>query len=164
MPLCKQPFIGGGRARVDWRLMDNPLVVSGEANAFLRGRLWGTLSTIRTSGAPQVSMVAYDWNGSDLVISCRSSAAKFVNASRRASVVLAVADGVDCCTVTGRAICHSTGPERDAATERLRLRLLDGAEWAAQMLDRDIAAGLDAVDRVTITVAADSVSLVQPLG
>ena len=109
-------------------------------------------------------MVAYDWDGTDLVISCRGSAAKFVNAARREQVVFTVSDDVDCCTVAGRAVCHRTGPERDAGTERVRQRLLDGAEWGAAMLDRDIEAGLDTVDRVTITVVPDQVRLVQPLG
>jgi len=138
--------------------------ISSIADEFLRERLWGTLVTIRASGAPQVSMVAYDWNGSDLVISCRGAAAKFVNAARREDVAFTVADDVDCCTVTGRAVCHATGPERDEATERVRQRLLDGAEWGAAMLDQDIAAGLDTVDRVTITVIPEQVRLVQPLG
>jgi len=109
-------------------------------------------------------MVAYDWDGSDLVISCRAAAAKFVNASRRRDVVFTVSDDVDCCTVTGRAVCHRTGPERDAATERVRERLRNGAEWGAEMLDRDFAAGLDEVNRVTITVVPTKVHLVQPLG
>lgn len=134
------------------------------ADEFLRERLWGMLATTRTSGAPQVSMVAYDWDGTDLVISCRAGAAKFVNASRRSDVVFTVADDVDCCTVTGTAICHATGPERDAATERVRERLRNGAEWGAVMLDADVEAGLDTVNRVTITVVPQQVHLVQPLG
>lgn len=109
-------------------------------------------------------MVAYDWDGADLVISCHGSAAKFVNASRRSDVVFTVADDVDCCTVTGAATCHTTGIDRDAATERVRARLRNGAEWGAVMLDRDIEAGLDSVNRVTITVTPTNVNLVQPLG
>ena len=138
--------------------------ISPEADEYLRERLWGLLATSRTSGAPQVSMVAYDWNGEDLVISCRRSAAKFVNASRRADVVFSVADDVDCCTVTGRAVCHATGPERDAATERVRARLRGDADWGAAMLDDDFETGLDAVGRVSITVVPTRVHLIQPLG
>ena len=138
--------------------------ISSAADEFLRERLWGVLVTTRSSGAPQASMVAYDWNGADLVISCRGSAAKFINASRRDQVVFTVSDDVDFASVSGRAVCHATGAERDAATERVRLRLLDGAEWGAAILDQDIAAGLDSVGRVTITVVPEDVRLVQPLG
>ncbi len=138
--------------------------LSPAADAFLRDHLWGVLSTIRSSGAPQVSMVAYDWNGDDLVISCRGSAAKAVNASRRPAVAFSVSEGVDCATVTGRAVVHQTGPERDALTERVRARLAAGAPWAAEILDREIETGLDAAGRVTITVTPERVRLVQPLG
>lgn len=141
-----------------------PMEITTAADKFLRDRVWGMLATTRNSGAPQVSMVAYDWDGTDLVISCRGSAAKFVNASRRADVVFTVADDVDCCTVTGKAVCHGTGAERDAATERVRGRLRNGAEWGAVMLDADFEAGLDSVNRVTITVVPDRVQLLQPLG
>ena len=130
----------------------------------IRDSLWGVLTTIRSSGAPQVSMVAYDWNGTDVVISCRSSAAKFVNASKRDQVAFSVADDVDCATVTGRAVVHSTGTARDQLTDRVRQRLLDGAPWAAEILDKEIATGLDEAKRGIITVVPDKVRLVQPLG
>ena len=134
------------------------------ADQFLRSHLWGVLVTIRDSGRPQQSMVAYDWNGTDLVISCRSTAAKFVNASKRTAVAFSVSDDVDCLTIDGVAECHDTGSGRDQATERVRQRLLDGAEWGAAILDQDIATGLDAVNRVTITIIPESIRLVQPLG
>ena len=76
----------------------------------------------------------------------------------------AVPDGVDNLTVAGRAICHNTGSQRDALTLRLRDRLADGHEWAQVILDGDIDAGLDAVDRVIIQIVPDSVQLVQPRG
>lgn len=138
--------------------------ISAAADAYLHDHLWGVLTTIRSSGAPQVSMVAYAWNGNDLVISCRSSAAKFVNASQRPHVAFSVADDVDCATVVGQAVVHRTGRERDALTARVRDRLADGAPWAAEILDREIASGLDAATRVTITVIPESVRLVQPQG
>lgn len=131
-------------------------------DAYLRAHVWGLLATGRRDGSPQLSMVAYDWNGIDLVISCRSSAAKYVNAKRHDSVVFAVPDDVDNLTVTGAAICHATGAERDALTTRLRDRLADGHEWASTMLSRDIDAGLDAVDRVIIQVVPTSIQLLQP--
>ncbi|MEM9134675.1 MAG: pyridoxamine 5'-phosphate oxidase family protein [Actinomycetota bacterium] len=138
--------------------------VAPDADAFLGDHLWGVLTTIRASGGPQVSMVAYDWDGTDLVISCRSSAAKFVNASQRPDVALSVSDEADCATVVGRAVVHRTGPERDARTDRVGARLRLDAPWAAEILDQQIAAGLDEVGRVTITVVPDDVRLVRPLG
>ena len=136
--------------------------ISAAEDAYLRSHVWGLLATGRQDGSPQLSMVAYDWNGLDLVISCRSTAAKFVNAKRREAVVFAVPDAVDNLTVTGRAICHETGPERDALTERVRDRLADDHGWASAMLTSDIAAGLDAVRRVIIQVQPTSLQLLQP--
>ena len=109
-------------------------------------------------------MVAYDWNGDDLIISCRSTAAKFINAQRHPHVVFSVPDGVDNLTVTGEATCLSTGPDRDHQTERLRDRLRQGAPWAADILDADIAQGLDAVGRAVVVIEPDSVELLRPLG
>lgn len=109
-------------------------------------------------------MVAYDWDGIDLVISCRAQTAKYVNARRNDSVVFSVPDDVDNLTVTGRAVCHGTGPKRDDLTERLRDRLADGHEWASEILDKKIAAGLDAADRVVIQIVPTAIHLVQPRG
>lgn len=145
-------------------MSDANVTITAEADTFLRDRLWGTLATTRSAGAPQVSMVAYDWNGHDVVISCRGSAAKFVNASRRPDVVFTVVDDIDCCTITGVATCQVTGVERDEATVRVRDRLRNDAEWGAAMLDSDIEAGLDSVHRVTITVVPTKVTLVRPRG
>ncbi len=133
-------------------------------DAYLRAHIWGLLATGRRNGAPQLSMVAYDWNGDDLVISCRKQMAKFANAQRNSAVVFAVPDGVDNLTVTGTAICHETGPERDAMTARLRDTLAVEHSWAADMLDGDIAASLDHVGRVIIQIKPTGVDLIQPLG
>jgi len=131
---------------------------------YLRTHVWGLLATGRRDGSPQMSMVAYDWDGVDLVISCRGSAAKYVNAGRNESVVFAVPDDLDNLTVTGRAVCHGEGAERDQLTARVRDRLADGHAWAAAILDGDIAAGLDDVDRVIIQIVPTTIHLIRPQG
>jgi len=133
-------------------------------HAYLTSHVWGLLATARGSGAPQLSMVAYDWDGSDVVISCRSGAAKYLNARRRSDVAFAVPDGLDNLTITGTAVCHDTGETRDRLTQRLRNRLADGHDWASSMLHRDIAAGLDDVNRVIIEVVPSAIDLIQPQG
>lgn len=131
---------------------------------YLREHVWGLLATGRRDGSPQMSMVAYDWDGNDVVLSCRSSSAKYLNAQREPSVVFAVPDDLDNLTISGSAHCHGSGPQRDRLTERLRDRLADDHQWASDMLDRDIAAGLDDVDRVVIQVVPSAIHLVQPHG
>jgi hypothetical protein len=138
--------------------------VTDAEHTYLRDHVWGLLATGRADGAPQMSMVAYDWDGSDLVISCRAQAAKYVNASRNSSVVFAVPDDLNNLTVMGTAICHHSGTIRDQLTERLRDRLADGYAWASTMLDADLATGLDDVGRVIIQIAPLAVSLLKPQG
>ena len=67
--------------------------VTPDHDAYLRQHLWALLATSRASGGPQVSMVAYHYDGIDAVVSCRRQAAKFANARARPDVVLTVADG-----------------------------------------------------------------------
>jgi len=148
-----------GRAR--YRLTMTP---SAEEHAYLESHVWGLLATGRSNGAPQLSMVAYDWDGTDVVISCRSRAAKFVNAERRDAVVFAVPDGVNNLTVTGTAVCHRSGSHRDLLTERLRDRLTKGHTWASDLLDNDMQSGLDEVDRVIIQIRPSIIHLIQPQG
>lgn len=131
---------------------------------YLQTHVWGLLATGRRDGSPQMSMVAYDWDGNDVVVSCRSSAAKYVNARRNESVVFAVPDDLDNLTVTGTAVCWETGAERDQMTKRLRDRLANGHLWASDMLDADIAAGLDDANRVIIQIIPTSMQLLTPQG
>ena len=138
--------------------------VSDAEHSYLRDHVWGLLATGRSDGSPQMSMVAYDWDGTDVVISCRGQAAKYVNASRIPGVVFAVPDGLDNLTITGAAMCHRTGATRDHLTRRLCDRLADGHVWASTMLETDITAGLDDAGRVIIQIIPSALSLIQPQG
>jgi len=124
-------------------------MISAEQDAFLRSHRWCLLTTTRTSGTPQVSMVAYSFDGEDLVVSCRWSSAKFVNASRRPDVVVAVADDRRFLAVAGTAECIRTDPLRRELTLRLQ-SVLDGGDH--EYLERCLRDGLDASERAVIRV------------
>ena len=111
-----------------------------------------------------MSMVAYDWDGSDIVISCRSQASKYMHASRNPAVMFAVPDDLDNLTVSGTAICHDGGALRDQLTERLRDRLADGYTWASTMLNAELETGLDDAGRVIIQITPSAVSLLKLQG
>ncbi|HEX9260724.1 MAG TPA: TIGR03618 family F420-dependent PPOX class oxidoreductase, partial [Acidimicrobiales bacterium] len=64
-----------------------------EQHAYLAEHRWALLATIRGDGSPQVSMVAYHFDGTDIVVSCRASSAKARNARRDPRAVVTVADG-----------------------------------------------------------------------
>ena len=111
---------------------------SNEQEAFLRGQRTGFLATLRARGGPQLTLIAYDFDGKDIVISTRAMRAKAKNVRRRPDVSLGVTDGRGYLTVYGKARVvddwdevfrlHKerlgrirSQPESDAAlTERLR--------------------------------------------
>jgi PPOX class probable F420-dependent enzyme len=70
---------------------------------FLKSHRLGVLATSRRSGAPQVSIIAYNFDGNDVVISTGDQSAKYKNASKRPAVSLIVTDGGKAVTVYGSA-------------------------------------------------------------
>lgn len=125
-----------------------------EQDTFLRQHLWALLATTRDDGSPQVSMVAYQYDGGDLVVSCVASAKKFVNATKRPRVVLTVADDRSYLAVYGKAEAIRSGALRDDLTRRVRDALEPGD---AAVLDRALASGLDDAGRVILRVTPDRV-------
>jgi PPOX class probable F420-dependent enzyme len=121
---------------------------------FLRDHLWALLATSRRDGAPQVSMVAYDFDGADLVVSCHRGSAKAVNARTRPAVVLTVADDRRYLAVQGMADVLVTGEERDQLTRRVQEAL--GPDDAA-ILERAFARGLDQAGRVIIRIRPERI-------
>jgi len=118
------------------------------------------LATTRADGAPQVSMLAYHWDGRDVVMSTRSSSAKWANVGRRAQVVVTVQgtsgdDDHRHLALAGRAERIDRDPRRRDLTIRLLESLLpvDRA-----VLQADVDAGLDARRRVVIRLVPERVT------
>ena len=125
-----------------------------DQDAYLRDHVWGLLATSRDGGGPQVTMVAYAFDGIDAVVSCVRRSAKFANARAHPDVVLTVPDGRRYLSVYGTADCLATGPERDELTRRVRDALEPGD---ANILDDAFARGLDEAGRVIIRVRPTNV-------
>ena len=85
------------------------------AEQYLKDHRLGVLATQRGSGMPQQSIVAYQFDGADVVVSTGSDTAKVKNIRHRPGVSIAVTDGPTCVVVSGQA------------------RLLDGAEAEAYL-------------------------------
>jgi PPOX class probable F420-dependent enzyme len=125
-----------------------------EHDAFLRAHRWALLSTTRAGGAPQVSMVAYHYDGADLVISCRRASAKFVNAVRDPRVVVAIADDRRYVAIAGTAHAVTAG----ASLVELTLRLLSSLlPTDAAVLQHDVDEGLEQVGRAVLRIAPEHV-------
>jgi PPOX class probable F420-dependent enzyme len=120
-----------------------------EQDDYLRRHRRGLLSTIRAGGAPQVSMVAYDFDGEDFVVSCRRATAKFANAARDPRVVLTVADGRRYLAVAGTADVVTAGIDLLDLTVRVHASL-EPDDAAA--LQRDIDYGLERVGRAILRI------------
>lgn len=92
---------------------------------FLKSHRLGVLATSRRSGAPQVSIIAYNYDGTDVVISTGDQSAKYKNANKRPEVSLIVTDGPKAVTVYGTASIV-----RGAEAEALRDQRLQPARPA----------------------------------
>jgi PPOX class probable F420-dependent enzyme len=132
--------------------MSEPFPASPEQSAFLSEHRWALLATTRSNGAPQVSMLAYHYDGSDIVFSIRSTTAKWANTKRQASVVVTVTDGERYLSVSGNAERIATDPLRMDLTVRLQ-NSLEPRHHA--MLQADIEAGLDSRKRVILRITPE---------
>jgi len=79
---------------------NQPTELEGE---FLISHRLGVLATGKRDGSPQVSIIAYNYDGSDIVISTGVQSAKYKNAVKRPAVSLIVTDGPKAVTVYGEA-------------------------------------------------------------
>ena len=96
-----------------------------EQKQFLQDHKQCVLATGRRDGSPQVSTVAYDFDGRDLVISAKSFTAKWQNARRQPRVALVVNDGHKQLVLYGDAEAIETDPLRIELTRRVFRRLMD---------------------------------------
>lgn len=118
-------------------------------DAFLRSHRWALLATTRADGSPQVTMVAYHFDGTDVVVSCRRSAAKFRNVRRDPRVVLTVPDDRRYLSVAGQVVLVEAGHDLLALTQRLQASL---ERRDAEMLQAEIDDGLETVGRVVLRI------------
>ena len=132
--------------------MDEP--ISPEHDAYLREHVWALLCTTRGDGSPQSSMVAYQWDGTDLIVSTRASSAKVRNLRRRPVAVAAVADDRRFLSVAGPVTIVDSGPELLALTLQLQGALQPSD---AASLQRDLDAGLEAVGRVVVVLTPERI-------
>ena len=132
---------------------DDPVLTDPE-RAFLSEHRWGLLATTRRDNSPQVTMIAYSFDGTDFAVSCRWSSAKFLNARRVPAVVLAVPDERSFLSVAGSAECITADPERHELTRRVQ-SVLEGGDHA--YIEQLITGGLDAAQRGIIRITPTSV-------
>jgi len=123
------------------------MTLDADQNAFLAAHRWALIATISPSLRPQVTMVAYYWDGHDIILSTKRTTTKWANVVHHREICITVTDGEQCLSVYGLGEAIDTDPDRARLTDRLLASLLP--EHAA-ILAADIDEGLDATDRVIV--------------
>ncbi len=106
-------------------------VLSSEQEEYLHKHKWAVLATGRKDGSPQISQIAYDYNGVDIIISTKSFTAKWNNALRQPGVALLVHDGRQQLVIYGTVNCIAEDhPERNDLTLRVFKKLTGNDKMA----------------------------------
>jgi PPOX class probable F420-dependent enzyme len=117
---------------------------------YLQGHRTGVLATQRARGAPQMTLIAYHFDGNDIAISTRAPTQKAKNLSRRPEASLAVIDGQRQLIVYGTAdIVRDAAEVLRLHQERIRRIAL------RQETDEELAERLIREDRVVLILRPD---------
>ena len=96
-----------------------------EQQAYLGNHKWAALATGRKDGTPQISQIAYHWNGEDFAVSIKSYTAKWKNALSQPKVALLIHDERRQLVVYGTAACIAEDPLRAEMTVRVHQAFFD---------------------------------------
>ncbi len=91
-----------------------------EQEQYLKERRLGVFATGRRDGSPQLTLVGYDFDGTDIVFQTGGRSVKARNATRGGSVVFLVQDGRLNLVVYGTAEVMRDGASRREAIRRVR--------------------------------------------
>ncbi len=96
------------------------MTLTPEQDTFLSEHRLGALATGRRDGSPQQTLIAYHYDGADIVIQTGGTSAKARNIARLSSVSMLVEDGGRNLVVYGAAEVLRAGAERRTAIRRAR--------------------------------------------
>ena len=80
-----------------------------EQQEYLSNHQWAVLATGRKDGSPQISQIAYHWNGEDFAVSIKSYTAKWKNALRQPRVAMLIHDDRRQLVVYGTTDLYNSG-------------------------------------------------------
>lgn len=83
-----------------------------EEEEFLKAHRFAALATSRRDGTPQVSLMAYYWDGTNILMSTTKHSAKWKNAKRQPKTALVIHDEYAQLTVYGTVDCIDRDPLR----------------------------------------------------
>ncbi|MCC6237309.1 MAG: pyridoxamine 5'-phosphate oxidase family protein [Dehalococcoidia bacterium] len=123
-----------------------------EQQQYLREHRLAALGTGRRDGSPQLTWIAYEYDGTDVVLQTGGDSVKARNIRRSNAVALLVPDGGRNLVVYGTAAILESGPERLAAIRRARAT---SQRPLAEVSDADLEAELDARGTVALRIVPD---------
>ena len=91
-----------------------------EEEEFLKAHRFATLATSRRDGTPQVSLMGYYWDGTNILMSTVNHTAKWKNAERQSNIALVIHDEFAQLTVYGTAECIDQDPQRVELTAAIQ--------------------------------------------
>jgi PPOX class probable F420-dependent enzyme len=95
-------------------------VFTEEEEEFLKDHRFSVLATGRQDGSPQVSLVAYHWDGTNILIILTKHSAKWKNAVRQSNIALVIHDEFAQLAVYGTVECIDQDPLRAELTATTR--------------------------------------------
>ena len=119
---------------------------------YLREHRLAALGTGRRDGSPQLTWIAYEYDGTDVVLQTSGASAKARNARRLTAVSLLVPDGGRNLVVYGTASILEGGPERLAAIRRVRAT---SQRPLGDISDADLEAELNERGTVAMRIVPD---------
>jgi len=127
-----------------------------EQAEFLSANHIAAFATGRKDGSPQLSHIAYDFDGRDIVMSIKSYTAKWHNALRQPQVALLVHDGRKQLVIYGTAEAISQDPGRIELTARVFRRLTETPDFA---VTDEFIAGMNEQKRTVLRITPDRASM-----
>ena len=127
-----------------------------EQDEFLRSNHIAALATGRRDGSPQLSHIAYDYDGKDIAISIKSYTAKWHNAIRQPRIALLVHEWRKQLVIYGRAEAIADDPERIELTARVFRRLGGDPDF---VVTDGFVAGMNQQERTILRITPEQASM-----
>lgn len=134
------------------RAGDDSKVFTPAMEKYLHEHVWAVLATGRKDGSPQVSMMAYEYDGTDIAMSTKTYTAKWNNILRQPKVAVLVHDGRKQLIIYGKAVPVKDDPERLELTRRVRERLRGEP---LEVDDETFAKALDEQQRIALRIVPE---------
>jgi PPOX class probable F420-dependent enzyme len=97
------------------------VTLDAKAEAFLRGKYFGKIATVRKSGSPHVTPIWYMYEDGKLIVNTTTDRVKFRNIRRDPRVCFLVDDGYPFIMIEGKArIATERDPMKDIETLAIR--------------------------------------------